>query len=247
MNVITLASRKGGAGKSTLTAHLAAYAQSHGHRCLVIDADPQGSLTLWQSLRADAALPLSTAERGIDRALALRDGRGLRLGVHRHRADHVGGGAGGDPRRDPGADPGAARLLRSRRRARDGEDRARAQQALRGGDQRRAGRSATTRRRRWSRSRAPISSAQGVPVLAGQISQRAGFQSTLAAGASAGEVGPDSLAAAEIAALWTRGRAERRGDQRPLCQRGRDREPDARAGGLVLLIPLDRSPRASAA
>ena len=70
MNVITLASRKGGAGKSTLTAHLAACAHADGRRCLVIDADPQGSLTLWHSLRADGQPPLRNAARGIDRALA---------------------------------------------------------------------------------------------------------------------------------------------------------------------------------
>ena len=70
MNVVTLASRKGGAGKSTLTAHLAACAHSAGRRCLLIDADPQGSLTLWQSLRADGQPPLQSAARGIDRALA---------------------------------------------------------------------------------------------------------------------------------------------------------------------------------
>jgi cellulose biosynthesis protein BcsQ len=70
MNVITLASRKGGAGKSTLTAHLAAYAQRAGHRCLIIDADPQGSLTLWHSLRTHGRLPLQSATRGIDRAIA---------------------------------------------------------------------------------------------------------------------------------------------------------------------------------
>jgi chromosome partitioning protein len=51
MNVITLASRKGGAGKSTLTAHLATCAHAGGYRSLVIDADPQGSVTLWHSLR----------------------------------------------------------------------------------------------------------------------------------------------------------------------------------------------------
>ena len=62
MNVITLASRKGGAGKTTLTAHLAAFAHAQGRRCLVIDADPQGSLALWHSLRTDHALPLMTAE-----------------------------------------------------------------------------------------------------------------------------------------------------------------------------------------
>src|SRR5260370_29837683 len=70
MNVVTLASRKGGAGKSTLTAHLVACAHGAGHRCLVIDADPQGSLTLWHSLRADGQPALQSAARGIDRAIA---------------------------------------------------------------------------------------------------------------------------------------------------------------------------------
>src|SRR6266545_6230299 len=70
MNVVTLASRKGGAGKSTLTAHLAACAHAAGRRCLVIDADPQGSLTLWHARRADGQPPLQSAVRGIERALA---------------------------------------------------------------------------------------------------------------------------------------------------------------------------------
>jgi chromosome partitioning protein len=61
MNVITLASRKGGVGKSTLTAHLAAYAHLAGRRCMVVDADPQGSLTLWHSMRADNGLVLQSA------------------------------------------------------------------------------------------------------------------------------------------------------------------------------------------
>ena len=39
-------------------------------------------------------------------------------------------------------------------------------------------------------------------MWAGQISQRAGFQSTLAAGASAAEIGPQTAAGVEIAALW---------------------------------------------
>ena len=70
MNVIALASRKGGAGKSTLTAHLAAFAQRQGHRCLLIDADPQGSLALWHGRRADDQPALETAARGIDGAVA---------------------------------------------------------------------------------------------------------------------------------------------------------------------------------
>jgi chromosome partitioning protein len=43
---------------------------------------------------------------------------------------------------------------------------------------------------------------EGVPVFGGQISHRAAFSFTLAAGASAGEAEPSSLAAAEIAKLW---------------------------------------------
>ena len=70
MNVITLASRKGGAGKSTLTAQLAAQARALGKRVLVIDADPQGSLKLWHSLRPEALPKLVTPERGIDRCAA---------------------------------------------------------------------------------------------------------------------------------------------------------------------------------
>ncbi len=70
MNVITLASRKGGAGKSTLTAQLAAQCHATGKRTLIIDADPQGSLSLWHSLRRDGQPKLVTPERGLDRALA---------------------------------------------------------------------------------------------------------------------------------------------------------------------------------
>jgi chromosome partitioning protein len=65
MNVLAFASRKGGAGKSTLAAHLAAYVHGPTRRCLLIDDDPQGSLTLWNELRAGSALPLKIVKRGI--------------------------------------------------------------------------------------------------------------------------------------------------------------------------------------
>ena len=42
MNVIVFASRKGGSGKSTLTAHLAAQAHRPSRPVLLIDSDPQG-------------------------------------------------------------------------------------------------------------------------------------------------------------------------------------------------------------
>jgi chromosome partitioning protein len=66
MVVITVASRKGGSGKSTLTANLAAFADRASRRCLLIDADPQGSLSLWHGLRKTGEPPLRTAVRGVD-------------------------------------------------------------------------------------------------------------------------------------------------------------------------------------
>jgi chromosome partitioning protein len=65
MNVLTFASRKGGSGKSTLAAHLAAHAHCQSQRCLLVDDDPQGSLTLWNTLRDEHALPLRTVKRSI--------------------------------------------------------------------------------------------------------------------------------------------------------------------------------------
>lgn len=65
MNVVVFASRKGGSGKSTLAAHLAAHAHKPSRPFLLIDADPQGSLTLWRHLRKRDDLPLKTAQRGI--------------------------------------------------------------------------------------------------------------------------------------------------------------------------------------
>lgn len=76
MNVVVFASRKGGAGKSTLAAHLAAQVHKSSKPCLLIDADPQGSLTLWHQLRGTNEPPLKTATRSVSEivAQAKRDG-----------------------------------------------------------------------------------------------------------------------------------------------------------------------------
>jgi chromosome partitioning protein len=65
MNVIVFASRKGGSGKSTLAAHLAAHAHRPSRPCLLIDADPQGSLSLWHKLRNTGEPHLRSGLRGV--------------------------------------------------------------------------------------------------------------------------------------------------------------------------------------
>jgi chromosome partitioning protein len=77
MIVITVASRKGGSGKSTLTANLAAFADKASRRCLLIDADPQGSLTLWHSLRKSGEPPLRTAVRGVENLVSAAEKAGF--------------------------------------------------------------------------------------------------------------------------------------------------------------------------
>lgn len=53
-----LASQKGGAGKTTLTGHLAIAAEQRGiEQVVMIDTDPQGSLSTWWN-RREAKTPL---------------------------------------------------------------------------------------------------------------------------------------------------------------------------------------------
>ncbi len=51
--VITVAQQKGGAGKTTLAAHIAVALAQKGNRVAVLDIDPQGSLTYWHKIRED--------------------------------------------------------------------------------------------------------------------------------------------------------------------------------------------------
>jgi chromosome partitioning protein len=76
MNVIVFASRKGGSGKSTLAAHLAAQAHKPPCRVLMLDADPQGSLTLWHKLRSSGEPPIRDGTKNMSEAVerAKRDG-----------------------------------------------------------------------------------------------------------------------------------------------------------------------------
>jgi chromosome partitioning protein len=66
MHVIVLASQKGGGGKTTLAAHLAVAAEAVGDRpTVLIDTDPQGSLSAWWNVReadSPALAPTTIAE-----------------------------------------------------------------------------------------------------------------------------------------------------------------------------------------
>ncbi|SDF99909.1 plasmid segregation oscillating ATPase ParF [Limimonas halophila] len=53
-HTIALAQQKGGAGKTTLAAHLAVALAEAGHGVAAVDTDPQGSLAGWGEVRAAA-------------------------------------------------------------------------------------------------------------------------------------------------------------------------------------------------
>jgi chromosome partitioning protein len=56
-HVIAIAQQKGGTGKTTLAAHLAAEFARRGQRVAIVDTDPQGSLGRWFMARAEAGAP----------------------------------------------------------------------------------------------------------------------------------------------------------------------------------------------
>jgi chromosome partitioning protein len=51
-HVISIAQQKGGAGKTTVAAHLAVLLSEYGLRVVLMDVDPQQSLTQWFAIRA---------------------------------------------------------------------------------------------------------------------------------------------------------------------------------------------------
>lgn len=51
MRVVSIQSQKGGAGKSTITVHLASAMVARGRRVRVLDTDQQKSASLWASMR----------------------------------------------------------------------------------------------------------------------------------------------------------------------------------------------------
>ncbi|SDG31679.1 ParA family partition ATPase [Thalassobaculum litoreum] len=62
--ILTVAQQKGGAGKTTLAAHLAVAIAETGKTVAVVDIDPQASLSSWWEMRAELGLPAPSNGRG---------------------------------------------------------------------------------------------------------------------------------------------------------------------------------------
>lgn len=75
MRVITVASQKGGAGKTTIASHLAIAAIRDGMRAAIIDTDPQASLSEWWNLReSDDLLFVQSSVAKLEQSIkAIRD------------------------------------------------------------------------------------------------------------------------------------------------------------------------------
>jgi chromosome partitioning protein len=64
MNIVAIASQKGGAGKSTFAVNLATLADTPQAPALLIDTDAQGSLSVWHDLRGEKTPLLVSARAG---------------------------------------------------------------------------------------------------------------------------------------------------------------------------------------
>ena len=81
--VITIAQQKGGAGKTTLAAHLALAWAGQGRRVALVDIDPQGSLGAWHAVREKM---LGAGRTGLD--FAAITGWRTAAEVERRARDH---------------------------------------------------------------------------------------------------------------------------------------------------------------
>jgi cellulose biosynthesis protein BcsQ len=202
MNVLVFASRKGGSGKSTLAAHLAAHVAKPSRPTLLIDGDPQGSLTLWHELRGQEELALKRGVRTLADTLkgAAREGYAWAfidtpptrsaavVEAIRHATMVI------IPARpsifDLAAVQDTIELARELRKP--------YAVVLNGAPPKRSDVEVAT----VTEAREGLEALK-VPVWSGQITHRADFSLALGAGEGAKEFDPASAAAAEMAQLWS--------------------------------------------
>lgn len=205
MRVILIASQKGGAGKSTLAAHFGVLADQTGkggRPALLVDADPQGSLSYWHELRS-AETPILARSAGGDAAGIIADAKASKIetvivDTAPHNAPALAAWVRvADlmivPVRPAVFDLAAAATTFETARSL----KARAVAIL----------NACPAPGRWGEPAAvtqarELLAKQGVEALAGQVSQRASLAHALISGAAVHEYEPNGSAAKEIAAMW---------------------------------------------
>ncbi|MDR7037319.1 chromosome partitioning protein [Methylobacterium sp. BE186] len=203
MQVILIATQKGGAGKSTLAAHFGALAARDG-RTLLVDADPQGSLSFWHRQRAAEAPQLVQADAAavpdtLERAKAER-AEWVVIDSPPHNAPLISSlmsrasltlipvRPGPFDLDAVGATLAMARSLGARIACLI---------------------NAAPPMTRLGRPTSIVAETRtvltdlGAPVLPGQVSQRASLSHALISGQSVGEYDPGSRAAEEVGAMWS--------------------------------------------
>ncbi len=198
VHVITIAQQKGGAGKTTLAANLAA-AFAAGRRVAVLDIDPQRSLARWHALRT---------ARGGAAAVTLSDAAGWRLGaeIERLRRSHDMLIVDSPPQIDTDARLAvrAADLVLVPLQPSPPDLWAAEGTLALAAAEKRAVRLVLNRAPASGRLRTMVETElarRGLSVLASVLGNRAGFAGAFAEGLGVTEAAPKSLAAAELRAL----------------------------------------------
>ena len=63
--IISVLNQKGGSGKTTISSNLAHAIALDGHKVLLVDSDPQGSLRDWNEANGEELLPVVGLDREI--------------------------------------------------------------------------------------------------------------------------------------------------------------------------------------
>lgn len=196
MKILTLAAQKGGAGKTTLAVHLAVQAHATGERVVLVDTDPQGSLSAWARARDDKAplIVVATPSQLHDVVAASRHD-GMTFIIFDTPPHAAPGAAAASTLADlvlVPVRPSAFDLAASGASAEIARTAKRAAFVL----------SACPSRAPEIMEARKALEAQGLPVLDAEIGERRAYSRAVASGRAVAEFEPSGAAAHEISRLW---------------------------------------------